>query len=149
MINFREAKESDLKKILEIEKRSFKDPWSFRIFKHLLNNPFCWFKVLEKDENIIGYIVAIDEGFAFHLINIAVEEKERRKGFGKFMIKKFIEEAKNRGIEYLYLEVRQSNLNAINLYKKFGFKIFDIKEKYYPDGEDAFLMELQLKWEKR
>jgi ribosomal-protein-alanine N-acetyltransferase len=49
------------------------------------------------------------------------------------------------GADFFYLEVRKSNIPAINLYKRFGFEIISIRKEYYSDNkEDALVMALKI-----
>lgn len=74
-------------------------------------------------------------GEEFHLANIAVHPDERRKGYGKFMLEKIIEMAKNENKARVRLEVRVSNRNAIELYRNMGFIESGIIKNYYGDED--------------
>ncbi len=141
-VNLRRAKKSDLKKILEIEKESFKEPWRMEGFLYELNLPeeIGISYVAEVDEKVGGYIFLhiFDEGI--HIVNIAVRKDMRRQGIGTLLLQKAEEIAKNKNIPLLVLEVRENNLPAISLYKKHGFSVLRKIEGYYSDGENALLM---------
>ena len=59
------------------------------------------------------------------------------------MMLKFLAECNALNCLSVELEVRKNNLNAIRFYQKFGFRLVDLKENYYHDGEDAFIMLLE------
>lgn len=143
-LSLRKAKLRDIPSVWNIEKISFKRPWSISSFLLELKNPFSYFYVIEKEKRIAGYFVLWDMGEEFHLANIAVHPDERRKGYGKFMLKKIIEMAKRKGKQRVRLEVRVSNTNAINLYKKLGFQETGIIKGYYGD-EDGIEFVYKLK----
>ncbi len=79
-----------------------------------------------------------------HLISIAVLEAHRGKGLGSKLLENTIMAAKRHNADSVFLEVRVSNKPAIRLYEKFGFKKVRIIREYYRDGEDAYVMVLEL-----
>ena len=102
---------------------------------------------LIKDNKIIGYYDNdILVGFLIYeqlyeiidLLYIVVKPIYRRKNIGTELINYLIQ---NKKFAKLMLEVRCDNSSAIKLYKKFNFKIINIREKYY-DGQDAYVMEM-------
>ena len=99
-------------------------------------------KDLESGETV-GHIcleTVLDEGI---LTSVAVKEKYRNKGIAKKLMDSFIDEAKNRNIAFINLEVRASNAPAIALYEKYGFEKVGTRKNYYSKPtEDALLMML-------
>ncbi len=93
---------------------------------------------------VVGYVVLQHRDFESKIMSIAVKKEFRRRGIGSNLLKKAIESVKEKGKRRLLLEVRVSNIPAQNLYKKYGFKVIDILQSYYADGEDAYLMCLDL-----
>ncbi len=83
---------------------------------------------------------------AGHLISIAVLEEYRGRGIGSALLKHTIEALSTiYKVSSIFLEVRVSNVPAIRLYEKFGFKKARIIKEYYRDGEDAYVMVLKIK----
>ena len=78
------------------------------------------------------------------MARIAVLQNVRGQGIGGKILDRFLQTAKERGAQEVFLEVRVSNAPAIALYKRFGFESVNVRKRYYPDGEDAFLMALEL-----
>ncbi len=93
---------------------------------------------------IVGYVVLQHREVESKIMSIAVKKEFRRRGIGSSLLKKAIESTREKGKKRLLLEVRVSNTPAQNLYKKYGFKVIDILPSYYADGEDAYLMCLNL-----
>jgi len=100
--------------------------------------------VADTGGKVVGYIALMDLGKDAKIISFAVKKEFRRKGIGTKLLKTAIERCKQRGKERILLEVRVSNTVAQRLYKKNGFKIVDVIPNYYNDGEDAYLMALDL-----
>lgn len=133
----------DLERVSEIEKASFKAPWSKQMIKELcgLENAVCL--VLDVDDVVQGYAsarVESDEIPILHVVNLAVDSGVRRSGYGKMLLRKILERGLDAGCEWAYLEVHTTNLAAIRLYQKAGFKIFRKRSYYYEDGSDAYEM---------
>jgi len=137
---------NDLEKVLEIEKQSFPVPWTQDLFfSELTRNRYARYFVLEKDNEVAGYLGLWHKGSSFHITNIAITEKLRRKGYGKKFLK-FIEKiAAIYGIKKISLEVRRSNCIAQDMYRKYGYKVMRVLRNYYQEErEDALVMEKKL-----
>ncbi len=136
-------KEEDLEKVMEIERRSFVSPWSEGLFREELwrefSNPLV---AVDPDTGeTVGYIVFWVIHDECHILNIAVDPSRRREGIGEKLMKACEEVSREGGASYLYLEVRESNLPAINLYRKLGYRFFGLRKGYYTDTkEDAWVM---------
>ncbi len=137
----RKATKEDLKAIKEIEDESFLNPFKENdLLYEIEENPVSEFDVLVVDDEIVAYLdywITFDSAT---IDKIAVKKNKRNQGFAEFLLKNAIENLKKQNVEFFTLEVRKSNLPALNLYEKYGFQKVTIKEKYYEDGEDAIYM---------
>lgn len=138
---FRDWQYQDIQRIAEMEKACFKDPWNFKMLADsLLSNNFVGVVAVE-NETIIGYGGAIFNGVdGADILNIAVDEEFRNRKIGERILKKLTEKCLKKGVVEIFLEVRVSNNYAQMLYLKNGFKGISVRQKYYPDGEDALIM---------
>jgi ribosomal-protein-alanine N-acetyltransferase len=136
---------SDIPEILKIESISFSTPWNEMAFLNEIYNPSSINKVAFYGNVVIGYICAnsvIDEG---HILNIAVHPDMRRKGIAAVLLEKVIDELRRKGCKSLYLEVRASNISAIQFYENYGFVSAGLRKNYYTSPkEDAVVMMLVL-----
>lgn len=136
----------DISAVVAIESQSFTHPWTYWLFFQELFSPQRYYIVAEKERKIVGYAGmgwVLGEG---HITTIAVEEKERCAGIGSTLLDNIISEALNVGLIFLTLEVRESNIPAQKLYKKFGFQIEGKRRGYYDSPkEDAVIMTLYLR----
>ncbi|MFV0520504.1 MAG: tRNA (adenosine(37)-N6)-threonylcarbamoyltransferase complex dimerization subunit type 1 TsaB [Lachnospirales bacterium] len=142
-----EFNESLLDNVFEVEKDAFFEPWSKKMFEEELNNKFARYFVGVIDDVVVGYIgswYVLNEG---QITNIAVKKDYRGQGFGKKLVQKVIDYYNDLECIGVTLEVRQSNDNAIALYKSFGFEIEGMRKNYYNNGEDAHIMWLHLEQE--
>ncbi|MBE8538692.1 ribosomal protein S18-alanine N-acetyltransferase [Geoglobus acetivorans] len=100
--------------------------------------------VADMGSMVVGYVVLSYRNEEAKIMSIAVKKEFRRRGIGKILLREAIQRAKKRGMRKILLEVRESNVPAQNLYKKFGFEVAGYLESYYSDGEAAYLMNLDL-----
>jgi [ribosomal protein S18]-alanine N-acetyltransferase len=94
-----------------------------------------------EDERIVGFVGVWFMVGEAHIVTIAVEKRERRKGIGEMLLIAAIELATRRSQEVVTLECRTSNLPAQTLYEKYGFRKVGVRKRYYTDNdEDALIM---------
>ena len=74
------------------------------------------------------------------IAKICIKKEYTNKGLGDKLLKKGLKTIDKKNCLSTSLEVRVSNINAINLYKKNDFKIILTKKEYYSDGEDCYYM---------
>jgi ribosomal-protein-alanine N-acetyltransferase len=93
---------------------------------------------------VIGYVLfwhVVDE---IHLLNVAVAPPSRRCGVGRALVTEVLSYARSIGARRILLEVRASNRAAIALYEGLGFVRFNVRRRYYSDGEDGVEMMAEL-----
>lgn len=145
-ILIRQGRTSDTDRIYEIGTLCFTDVWRRETVTHdLEDNHSSWYIVAEVDGQVVGYgcfwFVA-DEG---QLVNIGVDPAFRRRKLGELLLQKGIEEAKQREMKTMFLEVRVSNTPAQKMYEKFGFQNLGLRKKVYElPVEDGYVMEIHL-----
>jgi [ribosomal protein S18]-alanine N-acetyltransferase len=133
---------SDLPSVLAIERRSFPTPWSLAMFVLELSKPSGICLAATRGQGLVGYLVCSRYADVWHLMNVAVDPDRRRAGIATTLISRLFEEA---GSDARYtLEVRTSNVEAIAMYRRFGFRPAGRRRRYYHDnGEDALIMWLE------
>lgn len=140
-----ENRRSYLKRILDIENRSFPTSWSAAAFMQEIRNPITRLWTAVTDGRPMGYILYWVLDGEVDLLNLAVHPEQRRKGLGRILVNHMVEEAAMMKVESLWLEVRVSNYVAISLYREFGFERAGLRRNYYDDtDEDAIVMCLTL-----
>ena len=137
--NFRPMVETDVAEVFKIECDLFPDPWPVSAFLSEIRRGKSSFPfVVEEMNMIIGYVICwyfLDE---LHIGNIAVKRAEQGKGIGRFLLETIFHHFDE--YKTAFLEVREDNQKAINLYKSYGFTIAYRRVKYYPNGENALVM---------
>lgn len=147
LIRIRKAQASDIEAVGLIERDQFPVPWPEDYFLSELDNPISSFLVAvgETDYGIIGFMVywMIDRDIELH--QIAVSSGAKRRGVATKLLRFLLQTARERRIESIHLEVRQSNAAAIRLYEKFGFRKSGQRKDYYQNPvEDACQFSLSL-----
>ena len=152
---FRRCELSDIIPVMEINLRTLPEHYSDYFYESLLEELPEAFIVAEISGKIVGYIMCkIEHGFSNfkklgfvkkgHIVSIAVIDEHRRKGFGSAIVDEAVKGVKSIQCSELYLEVRCSNNDAVKLYEKLGFSIIQRLKAYYRDGEDAYVMAIDL-----
>jgi ribosomal-protein-alanine N-acetyltransferase len=145
-VRLRPLRLADLDQVMKIERASFSSPWSYRFFMEELKAPCAHSLLAEVEEHVVGYIVYWILPHEVDVHNVAVERSYRRRGIGRLLLQSVIDEAEHDSLERVTLEVRKSNQPAQLLYERLGFTTRGIRKGYYSDnGEDAFIMVLDLK----
>ncbi len=141
---FRKMTLNDLEQVIAIDQVSFSLPWPVRSFGFECENPVsrCW--VAELDGRVVAMLVAwliVDD---VHIATIATHPDFRKQGIGKKLLTHVLRAAKEEGALTSFLEVREGNLAAQEMYRKFGYVESGRRENYYNDnGEDAIMMTLE------
>jgi ribosomal-protein-alanine N-acetyltransferase len=139
----RDMSMDDIDNIMEIEKTSFADPWSGKMFQEIIFSPISRGFIVEDDTRLVGYTVFYEVDVEAHIMNLAVDPAKRQQGYGRKLLAQVIACLKENDISECYLEVREQNRNAQRLYKSFGFEVIGRRKRYYTEtGEDALVMQL-------
>jgi len=152
---FHRCEEKDLPSVIRINLESLPEHYSDYFFNSILRELPEAFIVAEISNEVIGYVMCkIEYGFSNfrklgfvkkgHVVSVAVRDSERGKGVGKVLMEEAINGIVSRKSDEIYLEVRTSNGAAIKMYDNLNFQIKTKLRSYYRDGEDAYLMALDI-----
>ncbi len=134
-------KAEDLPYVCRIEAENFSMPWSENSFLESLEREDTLFLTAVCDGTVAGYVGCYCVCGSGEITNVAVDEKFRRRGVAKKLLEILFEEAKERSLYDVMLEVRQSNAPAIALYTSMGFQKEGIRKNFYEKPtEDAVIM---------
>jgi ribosomal-protein-alanine N-acetyltransferase len=129
-----------IKEIVALERICFSEPWSEESILDFYKNGTKFF-VAEENGKVLGYVglsTVLDEGY---ITNVAVFPEHRKRGIGKALLERVFSYAKDNALSFVSLEVRKSNLAAISLYEKLGFKTEGERKNFYRDPvENALIM---------
>ena len=134
----------DLDLIANNLESDFDDFWNYNILKGELENINSKYLVAKIDNKIVGFagiIPVLDEA---DISNIVVHKKFRSQKIGSLLLQALINLSLSLNLKALNLEVRESNITAIKLYEKYGFKPYGLRKKYYNNTDNAILMRKNL-----
>ncbi len=132
---------SDLRSVFDLACLALKERYTPTLFINLQSYWPEGFIVIEDAGRIRGFILGVTVSrIQGRILMLAVGEGLRRMGYGTMLYRQFCMECAKKGIRYLTLEVRKSNLAALRFYEKMGFQITGEIQRYYTDGEDAYRM---------
>ncbi|MDL2224696.1 ribosomal protein S18-alanine N-acetyltransferase [Eubacteriales bacterium OttesenSCG-928-M02] len=138
--------EADMEATYALEQKCFSTPWSWEgLYKDVVENRLATYVgafVNGRQVGFGGMWQILDEGF---ITNICVEEEQRGKGYGRFLMASLLDLALAKGVKDMTLEVRVGNVPAIHLYQSLGFTAVGVRKGYYKNPkEDAYIMWLSL-----
>tara|TARA_R110000868_G_scaffold262401_2_gene521081 strand:+ start:60099 stop:60554 length:456 start_codon:yes stop_codon:yes gene_type:complete len=113
----------------------------------LMKTPYVFGFIALADKRPIGYNLVSVAGRQGDLLTIGIIPEFRGRGLGRDCLIHLLKEASVRGIKELFLEVRPTNVAAVNLYVSFGATKEGLRKNYYVneltgEKEDAIVMRL-------
>jgi ribosomal-protein-alanine N-acetyltransferase len=149
----RRALASDLSAVERIEREQFSHPWTREYFAAELANGFSHFYVATAGPErgggpgtVVAYLLFWRLGGELELHKIAVGGTWLRQGHAARLLEFFLQSGRAWGSERAVLEVRESNVAAIRLYEKYGFRQVGRRSDYYTlPVEDARVYEFDFK----
>ena len=141
-MEIRNANNADIEKVFEISKCYF--DWSLEQLSNSLkeNNIFI---IATIQEEVVGFLIAEYLVDSYNLLLIATKEEFKNQNIATKLMQKLEEISKNKNIEKIWLEVRENNIPAINLYKKNDFSSIFLRRNYYKNGDNAIIFEKIIK----
>lgn len=144
-----------LDSVLAVEQSAYTYPWSRGNFADSLQSGYqaqlLCADAEAHDEALLGYFVAMKGVDEVHLLNITVAPAHQQQGWARVMLDGLAIWSRGQGAQWLWLEVRASNLRAKAVYERYGFRHVGLRKAYYPDGpagrnqrEDALVMSFAL-----
>jgi len=136
----------DLDAVLAIELRAYPFPWSRGNFIDSLAAGYGAFVWHDSLGQLQGYFLAMKGVDELHLLNITVRPEYQGRGLARLMLDGLSHWARAQGAPQIWLEVRQSNARARQVYARYGFTEVGLRRAYYPAAggqrEDAIVMNL-------
>jgi len=146
-VELRPMSVGDLSQILVIDKKVYPYPWTESIFRDCLHVGYCCW-VMEENKKIVAYgVLSIGAVGEAHILNVSVRPESQRRGLGESMLDYLLDLAREHLAKSVFLEVRPSNIAALNLYDKKGFNQVGVRNNYYPTKggrEDALILALEV-----
>lgn len=137
----RACQDEDLKELRAILEASPEAAtWSTRGLQEAFRSHGAYFLIGRYDDEIAGFISGRRVADEAEIWNLAIRPENRRQGLGRKLVETLVEIFRGEGVNQVFLEVRQSNLNAISFYEKLGFRQVGRREGYYREPEEAAIV---------
>jgi ribosomal-protein-alanine N-acetyltransferase len=157
-LEVRRMRPDDLDEVMVIERAAFRHPWSAELFRRELEHDWSTILVSVEplaplavpgkapSERVVGFIIFWLVHDEVHILNVAVAPEHRRRGIARVLMAEAEKRAWSANAALMTLEVRRSNLAALDLYRQFDYRAVGVRPNYYVDeGEDAIVMVKELK----
>lgn len=134
---------ADLPHVLAIERTAYEFPWSEGVFRDCLRVGYRGLIATGLTGEILGYGLFSVAASEVHILNICVAAPYRRQGVATMLLEHMADIARHKRADSLLLEVRPSNIAALSLYRRLGFRWVGRRKRYYPavrGREDALLL---------
>jgi ribosomal-protein-alanine N-acetyltransferase len=140
---------ADVDEVVALEQSVFPHPWTRGNFMDSLASGYDAWVLRDSDgEQLAGYFLimyAVDEA---HLLDVAVIGDRQGVGLGRYLLDRIAARARSTGMSSVLLEVRPSNLRALQVYERYGYTQIGRRKGYYPahegQREDAIVMRYAL-----
>ena len=137
----RQMTEEDVAAVAALEHENFSRPWSYDAFLKTLSDENYIVTIAKEADALLGYCVLLCMGEEADITNVCTAPMARGKGVATAMLTGLMEAGISRGVTEFFLEVRESNTPARNLYTKLGFEEIGLRKNYYEEPkEHAVLM---------
>ena len=133
--------------VLAVEAQVYSHPWSRGNFIDSLQAGYQA-QCLTAGDELLGYFVAMPGYQEVHLLNITIAPEHQRQGWARLLLDALALWARGQHADWVWLEVRLSNVRAQQLYLRHGYVRVGMRKRYYPaahgEREDAVVMSLRL-----
>ncbi len=140
VVTVRLLQKEDIPAVAALERACFGTPWSEKALEYLTGADAFGVVLTARDGTVLAYAgltVSLDDGA---LTNVATAPAMRCRGLGEQVLRALIGEARRRGVTHFSLEVRESNLPALALYRKLGFTVAGKRPRFYREPVEAALV---------
>lgn len=134
----------DIEPVLYLEKTHNIKILNENMLNEDLKQNNTYYVVAKLDNTIVGYLGISYVLDTADIISIVIDKNYTKKGIASLLLNHIFKFCKTNNIVKMFLEVRQSNIAAQNLYLKHGFNKISERKKYYDNIEDAYIYEKQL-----
>ncbi len=137
-----------LAQVMQIELSAYDLPWTEVNIADSIRSGYHCVQLIGGTDTVLGYLIAMQGVDEVHLLNITVDPALQRQGWGRVLLDALAIWSRSQQAQWLWLEVRVGNLQAITVYERFGFRRVGKRKDYYPalhnSCEDAIVMSYKL-----
>ena len=134
--------------VIELENAIYPFPWTRGNFVDSIVAGYTAWTLNHVDGDLVGYCIAMSGVGEMHLLNITIAPAARRRGHARRIVTELVRVCRSRRESRLWLDVRESNDEAREVYRRLGFAAVGRRKGYYPAPagrrEDAIVMSLDV-----
>jgi len=145
------ARPEEAEDLAAIHRSAFRRTWSAHDLAAMMSDPSIFvlalrLQTLTGGRRLAGFVVVRFAADEAEILTIAVDPKQRRRGYGRMLMDDVVRRLYRERIAALFLEVERTNQAALRLYQRVGFKTVGERGKYYadPDGSDGSALVMRL-----
>lgn len=146
-VRFEPMTAASMDAVVAVEQTAYCHPWTRGNFTDAIASGYAT-QLLMAGDQLLGYFVAMVGVEEVHLLNITVAPAFQRQGWAQTMLEALAIWSRGQAALWLWLEVRESNLRALQVYERHGFRRVGVRKAYYPalrgEREAAIVMSLKL-----
>lgn len=136
----------ELSQLQQMESLYFPRPWTLEQWHSLVDSHHYIYRWMHHDKPVgFSLFSHVNGDETAHLLKICLIPEQRGTGASIAFWNELIAKLRANGVANVFLEVEESNLRALNFYKKIGFNTLRTVRGYYSDGENAVVMLLTLR----
>ncbi len=145
MLKIRRVRPNDIFQIVALSFETLPERYNPAVFNRFYEAFPEGFFVALKNNIVIGFLIGIKtRPTTARILMLSVKETIRKQGIGTALLMQFLNEMKQQNVTQVTLEVRTTNQNAIEFYKKQGFHLEETLHHFYQNGEEAYSMTKEL-----
>lgn len=138
----------DVDDVFAVEQSVYPHPWTRANFVDSLKSGYHGWVLRDARGQLAGYFLLMGVVDEAHLLNVAVAAPYQRQGVGLYLLDRIAACARGLSMTSILLEVRPSNLRALGIYERYGYREIGRRKGYYPahhgQREDAIVMRYTL-----
>ena len=143
-VSIETAATCNLNRLSEIEKECFQsEAFTKQQIASLLTDYNSISLIATERNQIVGFIIGSicfeRNSLTGHILTIDVSPAHRRKGIGARLLSEMERLFREKGVKVCRLEVREDNLRALELYRKFGYDEIGKLRNYYGSAHGIYL----------
>ncbi len=141
MLRLRPFSPNDIPAVANVVRDSLRENYPATIYLDIHKWWRDGFLLAEEDSRVVGFIAGVSNAPQnARILMLGVLAPYQRRGIGHTLMDAFLQQCALRAMRTVELEVRVSNANAIQFYKRYGFQIAGTLPRFYTDGEDGYKM---------
>ncbi|MFO8078555.1 MAG: N-acetyltransferase [Thermoplasmatota archaeon] len=141
MFTVRQFEPKDMFAVINLASKILSERYSPTLYTYFYETSPEGFLVAEENHKIIGFAIGIKQNSnQGRIVMIGTQTTKQKKGVGSLLLQKLLSYFVSIQVQFIELEVKTSNTNAVRFYQRHHFKIIETIPQFYQNGESAYIM---------